>query len=454
MNFEQMEPSPQWSSRGISVLNRPIDEITPDPNNPRIHPKRQIQQIANSIKTFGFNIPILVDSNSKVIAGHGRLAAARLLGMTHVPTIRIDHLTEQEIRAFNIADNRLTENAEWDERLLGEQFKILSTQNLTFDLEITGFEIPAIDMYIEGVSAGGSGKADPADRVPELRFRSQVTHAGDVWKLDDHRVACGDGRDEAAFQSLMGGKKAEMVFVDPPYNDRIDRYVSNFGEIQHPEFPMASGEMGEQQFTRFLEAVCAQLRANSTEAALQFICMDWRHAFQLLTATRSVYSELKNICVWTKNRAGQGSLYRSQHEFVFVFKPGRSSHRNNVQLGRHGRYRTNVWSYPVAVSPSQTADEDSLKGIHPTIKPVSLVADAILDCSARGDIVLDSFLGSGTTLIAAERTGRVCYGMELDPHYVDVIVRRWESFTGQSAILESSGKRFDEIAEESDGREA
>jgi len=250
----------------------------------------------------------------------------------------------------------------------------------------------------------------------------------------------------------MQDRRADMGFADPPYNDPIDGYVNGFGKVHHPEFAVASGEMTESEFTDFLTSVFSLLARNSVDGALQFICMDWRHSAELISAARPVYTDFKNLCVWVKDCAGQGSLYRSQHELVFVFKNGKTPHRNNIQLGQYGRYRTNVWNYRRVNSLSRSTEEGNLSALHPTIKPIELVADAILDCTARGDIVLDPFLGSGTSVTAAERTGRVCNGIELDPGYVDVAVRRWQAFTGQSAVLESTGLTFRETEEQNNGQ--
>ena len=308
-----------------------------------------------------------------------------------------------------------------------------------------------IDLVIENFSPASEGADDPADTLPEPSS-VQVSRVGDLWQLGKHRVLCGDALSPDSYKSLMGDYRAHVVFADPPYNDPIDGYVTGFGKVHHPEFAMASGEMSEPEFTDFLTNVLAQLARNSVDGALQFICMDWRHSGELLSAARSVYSEFKNLCVWVKDNAGQGSLYRSQHELVFVFKNGKSPHRNNIQLGQYGRYRTNVWQYRRVNSYRAAQTKGTCRNLHPTIKPVELVADAILDCTARGDVVLDAFLGSGTTVIAAERTGRTCYGVELDPRYVDTIVRRWQAFTGQIAVQESTGRTFIDIEEESNGR--
>jgi DNA modification methylase len=449
---EQRKRAPSGIDRSLSVVSRPVADLRLDPNNPRLHTRNQIRQIARSIETFGFNVPVLIDAQGQLIAGHGRVLAAQLLGMTHVPTIRLEHLTEAQTRAFMIADNRLTENSVWDDRLLAEQLKALAVLELDFSIDVTGFEMGEIDVMIEDLAPASRGKDDPADAIPDSGAKPQVTRAGDLWVLDRHRVYCGDARNEVPYSALMKGRRAEMVFADPPYNDPIDGYVTGFGKVHHPEFLVASGEMSPAEFTAFLTTIFAQLARNTVDGALHFICMDWRHLTELLSAARSVYTELKNLCIWMKDNAGQGSLYRSQHELVFVFKSGRRPHRNNIHLGQYGRYRTNVWQYRRVNSLSRGTDEGNLSNLHPTIKPVELVADAILDCTARGDVVLDAFLGSGTTVIAAERTGRTCYGVELDPSYVDTIVRRWQAFTGQIAVQESTGRTFNDIEEEINGK--
>ncbi len=259
---------------------------------------------------------------------------------------------------------------------------------------------------------------------------------------------CADSTQASTHIDLMTGKKAGAAFYDFPYNVRIDGHATGLGKNHHPEFPMASGEMTESEFTDFLSNGLTCMAANCVDGAIGYVCMDWRHMSELLVGIGRANLELKNLCVWAKDNAGMGSFYRSQHELIFVVKNGKGRHRNNVQLGQFGRYRTNVWRYPGANSFSRTTEEGNLLALHPTVKPVAMVADAIMDCSARGDIILDGFLGSGTTLIAAERTGRVCYGLELDPNYVDTIIRRWQSFTGKSAVHLKSGRTFDEIEKE------
>ena len=428
----------------IVLVYRPIAELQLNPKNPRAHSPRQIRQIARSIETFGFIVPVLVDAVGSVIAGHGRVLAARLLDWTEVPTISVDHLSEAQARAFMIADNRLTENSTWNDRLLGEQLKVLAEQELDFSLEVTGFEMGEIDLRIEGLEAEPEDD-DPADALPEPRTGAPVTRRGDLWQLDRHRVLCANALEESSYLALMQANKAAMVFSDPPYNVAIEGNVSGLGATHHRNFAMASGEMDQAQFTAFLAQACALLARSSFDGALHYLFIDWRHIGELLAAAQGVYSELKNVCVWIKNHTGMGAFYRSRHEFVFVFKHGRAAHRNNIQLGKYGRDRTNVWMYP---SPRTPSEEGNLLALHPTVKPVRLVADAILDCTARGDIVLDGFLGSGTTVIAAERTGRRCYGLELDPLYVDTIVRRWQAYTGERARHASSGRPFNELEAE------
>jgi DNA modification methylase len=436
---------PARNSAALCVVNRPLKELKPDPTNPRLHSDKQLRQVASSIKTFGFNVPVLIDGQQRVIAGHGRIEAARLLGLQIVPTISLEHLSEAQIRAFMIADNRLTENATWNQSLLAEQFKELSELELDFSLEVTGFEMGEIDVMIEGL---GSNADEPAKELPVQADGPEVCQLGDLWLLGSNRVLCGNSLDGASYRELMQDQQAAMIFTDPPYNVVIDGHVGGKGSIQHREFAMASGEMTEEQFTEFLAQACKLLAANSIDGSLHFVCMDWRHIAELMAAGKQAYTELKNLCVWAKDNGGMGSLYRSQHELVFVFKHGKASHCNNVQLGQFGRYRSNVWNYPGVNSFSRSTEEGNLLALHPTVKPVALVADAILDCSRRGDIVLDAFLGSGTTVVAAEKTGRRCFGVELDPRYVDTVIRRWQTFTKLEARHAQTGKSFGELEAE------
>jgi hypothetical protein len=452
MKPEHHHARPRGSGRAkpLKIIYRPIEQLKLDPCNPRAHSKRQVGQIASSIRIFGFNVPVLVDRNGNVVCGHGRLLACHELGITEVPTLYLDHLTQAKARAFMIADNRLTEIATWDDQLLAQQLKDLALSGLDFSLEVTGFEMAEIDLRISSLEDQPARDPDPADVLPEVSAGPPVSKIGDLWLLSRHRLLCGDALDPDAFAALMGEERATMVFTDPPYNVEIDGHASGLGAVHHRPFPMASGEMGKAEFTAFLAQACRNLAAFSTAASLHFICMDWRHLEELLAAGAESYGELKNLCVWVKDNAGMGSLYRSQHELVFVFKERGGAHRNNVQLGQFARNRSNVWQYPGANSFARCGAEGNLLALHPTVKPVAMVADAILDCTARGEIVLDAFLGSGTTVIAGERTGRCCYGLELDPAYVDTAIRRWQALTGGTARHAASGRRFDDLANEAE----
>jgi DNA modification methylase len=439
-------------AKRLTITYLPIDNLKPDPRNPRQHSDRQIKQISRSIESFGFNAPVVIDRNNNILCGHGRVLACQRLGWHEVPTIQLEHLTEAQAKAFAIADNRLTENSIWDDQLLGAVLSELSGQELDFSLEDTGFTMAEIDLKIEGVSASSEKASDPADQIPDISDGPPVSKPGDLWLLGKHRILCDNAMDGLSYENLMKGVKAHLVFSDPPYNVKIDGHCTGLGATKHREFAMAAGEMSELEFTDFLLRICRHLALNSRSGSMHYICMDWRHILELLTAGKQIYRELKNICVWSKDNAGMGSLYRSQHELICVFKHGASSHRNNVQLGQYGRYRTNVWEYAGANSFSRKDEDSNMLGLHPTAKPVALVADAILDASARGDIILDNFLGSGTTLLAAERVGRVCYGMELDPLYVDTAIRRWQRYSGDKAIHVVTGICFDDLASAQEAR--
>ncbi len=445
-----IEPRP---NNHLELVYPQIAAIKPDPRNPRQHSRRQIKQLARSIATFGFIAPALVDGENNVIAGHCRILACRELGWSEIPAIRIENLSEAKIRALMIADNRLAENASWDERLLSEQLRDLSLAELDFDIEVIGFDMGEIDLKIAGLD-GEPAAEDPADEIPEGATTSTVSKPGDLWLLGDHRVLCGNALDIPNLDTLMGGERAAMAFTDPPYNVPIEGHVTGLGKIHHRSFAMAAGEMSSPSFTVFLARGLRNQAGFCMAGSLLYVCMDWRHIGELLAASREADAELQNLCVWVKDNGGMGSLYRSQHELVFVFKTGGGPHRNNVQLGRFGRNRSNVWHYTGVNSFSRKTGEGNLLALHPTVKPVRLVADAILDCTARGDIVLDGFLGSGTTLIAAERTGRRGFGIEFEPAYVDTIIRRWQKLTGNSARHAENGRSFDDLASEAEVADA
>lgn len=383
----------------LTIRYKDPRKLKPRPNNPRTHTPRQVKQIAASIQEFGFINPVLIDGAGGIVAGHARTAAAIALGMTDVPTVCVDHLSPAQIRAYVIADNRLAEKAGWDRNLLALELQELSVE-LNFDVTITGFEMAEIDLLV-GETAAATSAPDEVDEIPEVdREGPAVSRPGELWQIGEHVLLCADALKPESYRRLLQTRRAQMVFTDPPYNVRIAGNVSGLGRIKHREFAMASGEMTEAEFTTFLKRVLTNLVDFSTDGSIHFICMDWRHLRELSDAADKVYAELKNVCVWAKSNAGMGSLYRSAHELIFVYKNGTGRHINNVELGRFGRNRTNVWNYPGASGFGK--DRDDTLAMHPTVKPLALVGDAILDCSKRGGIVLDSFAGSGTRRRQAE----------------------------------------------------
>ena len=434
---ETLALSPVTSAVRIEELA--IQDLRPYQNNPRLHPKSQIDKLARAITDFGFLIPVLVDDQNTVLAGHARIEAAKKLLLRKLPCIRASHLTEAQKRTFTILDNKLAEEAAWDFQLLAKEVEFLQSEGV--DLTMTGFEIPEIEMIFGAADPPVSNAED--DSIPDLTLNRVVTKPSILWTLGEHRLFCGDARRRESFETLMFGEIAQLIFVDPPFNVKIRGHVSGKGRTKHREFMQASGEKTPAQFIRFLEESLSLLAEHSTDGAIHFVCSDWRHLDEMLTAGRRIYRELKNLVVWNKTNAGMGSFYRSQHELIFVWKHGRGKHINNIELGKHGRHRSNVWTYAGA----NTFGSDRLEelAMHPTVKPVALVADAIRDCSRRGDLVLDSFGGSGTTLIACERTNRKARLIELDPIYCDQIVRRWQKLTGRKAVNAVAGIPFNEV---------
>ena len=411
-----------------AVVERPIHELAPHDKNPRTHSKRQIEQIAKSIKRFGFVNPVLLDKDGNILAGHSRIEGAKSLGLESVPTLDIGSMSDAERRAYIVADNRLAELAGWDSELLGLKMEAILEAMPDFDVGAIGFD----DGELDALLAVGEDPAE-SDQIPEIApGKPAVARLGDIWELGNHRIMCGDARDRSALDLLMNGEVAQMIFTDPPYNVKVDGHICGSGSVKHREFAMASGEMSKGEFTAFLDEVLTNMARVSSDGSIHYVCMDWRHIGELLDAGENAYSELKNLVVWNKDNGGMGTFYRSKHELVFVFKNGTAAHINNFGLGEKGRYRTNVWDYAGVNSLKKGRDEEL--AMHPTVKPVAMVADAIRDCSSRSGPVLDAFSGSGTTIIAAERTGRRCYAMELDPLYVDVAIRRWQAETGLEAV--------------------
>lgn len=422
-----------------------ISDLRPYTRNARTHSRRQIKKIAGSIERFGFVNPVLIDENNLIIAGHGRVAAAKLLDWTEVPTLRIDHLSETEKRAYILADNRLAEEAGWDQEMLAIELQGLI--ELDFTIELAGFDTAEVDTILDAQAETDAPELDVDDKIPPVpESGTAVTREGDLWELGRHRLLCGDATVASSYEKLLGDDRASMIFTDPPYNVPIAGHVSGLGKVNHREFAMASGEMTSDEFRTFLETVFTHMAASSVDGAIHFICMDWRHMAETQSAGDAVYTELKNLCVWAKSNGGMGTFYRSRHELVFAFKNGVAPHINNFELGQTGRYRTNVWEY--AGVNSFGNDRDEALEMHPTVKPVALVTDAIKDCSRRRQIILDPFAGSGTTVIAAEKTGRRARVLELDPLYCDTIIRRWQSYTGKRARHIDLGEAFEVIDEQ------
>jgi DNA modification methylase len=418
-----------------------VRKLRPSKRNARTHPKKQIRQLANVIRQFGWTYPILVDEDFEIICGHARWEAAKELGLTNVPILVMRGLSDAEKLAFAIADNKIATNAGWDRSLLSSQLGELASllPECNLDLQITGFEPAEIDGLLADL---GDFERDPADELNEIADTA-VSRQGDLWQSGSHRLLCGDACDVSHLAKLMGRERAAMVFADPPYNVQISATVGR-GKIKHREFAVASGELSPSDFIDFLKSWMRLALKFSEHGSIHYVCMDWRHLGELHAAGEEIFGLLQNLVVWNKAVGGMGSFYRSQHELIFVYKNGDAPHLNNIELGRHGRNRSNVWTY-AGVNTFRKGRLDELL-IHPTVKPIALVADAIKDCSRRGDVILDPFMGSGTTLLAAERVGRRAYGTEIDPLYVDAAIRRWQDFTRRDAVLKATGQTFDEVA--------
>jgi DNA modification methylase len=435
--------------KDYAIELRPPAELRPYARNARRHTKKQIGQIARSIERFGFTNPVLISDDGEIIAGHGRVEAAKLLGLATVPTLKLSHLGEAERRAYVLADNKLALNAGWDQDILAIELQGLI--DLDFEVDLTGFSLAEIDLTLDAARDADPRSRGPEDEIPAMSAKA-VSRRGDLWLLGRHRLLCGDAREAGDYARVLEGQRAGLIFTDPPYNVPIDGHVCGLGRVRHREFAMGDGEMSEAQFTAFLTETLGCAAAAAADGAIAFVCMDWRHLAELMAAGRQVFSELKNRCVWAKTNGGMGAFYRSRHELVCVFKVGTAAHTNSFGLGDTGRYRTNVWDYP-GIS-SLGARRDAALAMHPTVKPTALVADAIRDCSRRGDIVLDPFAGSGTTLIAAETCGRSARLIEYDPLYCDVILRRFERLTGKPAVLAESGASFEVVEAERSGETA
>lgn len=421
----------------------PVRHLQQASRNVRSHPNHQITKLTRCMNHFGCTNPPLVDEHLTIIAGHARVQAAEAAGYDKIPVIILEGLSEVEKRTLALADNRIAELGGWLKADLALELTELSPllEQAGLDVELTGFEPAIIDTLLcDHVDP----EQDPADVYSPAVRGDPVSRRGDLWQLGVHKVLCGDATKRDDIHTLMGQDRAASVFTDPPYNVKTKR-VQGRGKTKHRDFLQGAGELRPDQFTDFLSKSLSLAARYSINGAIHYVCMDWRHIRELQNAGDGVYSELKNIVVWVKTNGGMGSFYRSQHEFVFVFKNGNAPHRNNVELGQHGRNRTNVWTY-AGVNSFRAGRLDDLAR-HPTSKPVAMIADAMRDCSRRGNIVLDPFLGSGTTVMAAEKVGRRGFGLELDPLYVDATIRRWQAYTKRDAVLKATGQTFDEVAE-------
>ncbi len=402
----------------------------------RTHTPAKIRKLTKSIKRFGILAPLLISSN-QIVDGIARFQAAKGAGLEAVPTIDISYFSENELRALRLALNRLQEEVQWNKKAVALELSFLINEG--FDLDEIAFDTAEIENHLEI----GESVADVEDLNVSSLAMAAVSRLGDVWLLKgnhgEHRVGCGDFRDEELRKRIFGESLAAACVTDPPYNVRIQGHVS--GTKKHKEFPFASGEMTDEQYEIFLRALLVIIYRHLLRNAIAFVSVDWRHCRHLAAAGAACELELLNVCVWTKSNPGMGSFYRSQHELIFVFKLNGQPYRNNIELGRHGRSRSNVWPYRGV---NVFGAERHLLESHPTPKPSAMIADAILDVTLPGEIVFDPFLGSGTTLIAAERTHRRCHAMEIEPKYVDLGIRRWQLETGLEAFRLSDGLSFAE----------
>jgi DNA modification methylase len=401
----------------------------------RLPSKKQIENTERMIRECQFMPPIMIDSNNHIVSGAHLLAAARRMDMDEIPVIKVNNLDEVQVQLLRIAHDNIATQSICNKEALAEEFHELMIRIPDIDLTVTGLEVAEIDLILEIKHIN-----EPEESIPQLETGPSIVQPGDLYQLGEHRLYCGDSLLPRSFEALMEDEKAQVCFTDAPYNVKIDGHVGNSGKTKHREFLQASGELDSDGFTEFLYTVKKLIAAHAQDGAIIFSCMDWRHLLEILTAGTRAGLTLQNLCVWNKDNGGMGSLYRSKHELVFVFKNGTGKHINNIELGKHGRYRTNVWDYP-GVNSFGGGRMNEL-ALHPTVKPVAMVSDALKDCSKRGGIVLDPFGGSGTTLIAAEKTGRKARLIELDPLYCDVTIRRWQALTGKQALNITTGQTF------------
>lgn len=424
----------------LRIEYRPVSSLERYARNAKNHPKAQIKKIAASIKAFGWTNPIIIDASGTILCGHGRLEAAISIGMNTVPTIMIDHLSDADRSAYIIADNIIAEQAGWSKQTLASELSGLA--EIGYELELTGLDT----LKIETLLSIDDPEEEVDDDVELLDDNeAPVCRIGDLWDIGNQRLIVGDARDPDVYDRLLGKETVQLVITDPPYGCRIENNVSGNGKVKHTDFVAGAGETSLPEFSMTLLRPAFKCMArHCTSGAIAFVFSDWRAAPYVLDAASGVFLETKQLIVWAKTNGGQGAFYRSAHELIYAFKVSEGHHINNFKLGEGGRYRTNVWTYAGANVFRAGRMQDLTD--HPTVKPKKMIADAILDCSKRGGVILDAFAGSGTTLCAAAITGRFGRAIELDPKYADVILRRVQKETGEMAMMD--GQPFDDVARE------
>jgi DNA modification methylase len=416
-----------------------LAELKSQGRKTRKHNRKQRRKLMSNLGKFGQVLPILIDGRGRIVDGAALVEAAREMELTELWAVSLNSLSNSETRILRLALNRIQEDTEWDQEELKKEFGEILIDDPSVDLSDSGFDIQEIDVLLFGDEA--IIEALTPELLTELQEEPFI-ESGDLFRLDDHFILCGTALEGASFETLMQGILAAAVISDPPYN-LSQSEIGNKGAIQHDDFVMAAGEMSGAEFRTFLHTFLTLIAAHMKDGALAYIFMDWRHVSDIIETGKTVLGQLMNVIIWAKDNPGMGSFYRSQQEMLPVFRKGPGPHTNNIQLGKFGRNRSNVWNYPGASSFGSQARE-ALAG-HPTPKPVQLVADAILDCTNRGGIVLDPFLGSGTTLLAAEQVGRRCRAIEIEPAYVVLACRRWEQITGEQAVHVATDLTLDEL---------
>lgn len=425
MNFSSNQPQIEMVPHG---------SIQPNPDRARKPNRKSRRQLASSISRFGLKGAILADRDTKmIVAGNAIWEAAGDLGMNEVPVIWVSFAIEADRRAFILAHNKLAESSSWDTKIVEQELKFLFDKG--YDFEITGFTTNDLDYSFVTAPDRLNAPVEPNSNA------RAVSRIGDLWMVGLHRIYCGDSLEPSSYDAVLGGKLADMVFSDPPYGVAVNGHVSTTG--RHREFAMMSGKQTPAELTAFFRRIFRNCTQASRTASIHFQCIDWRHVREMIDAADGIYSEFKNICVWDKGVGSLGSMYRSQHEFVLVFKSGRGRHVRNFATGTNGRYRTNIWSYSGQATFGKGRDE--ALAAHPTPKSVEMVIDAIRDCSNPGDLILDPFCGSATTAAAAHHTGRRCATVEIDPLYVDSALQRLSALVGEPAI-HADGRSFEQVA--------